>query len=160
MTFTLQAKVNDNLAARTPLYTTATTTYTGKLNNGSSDDGSTAAIASSSVADFTSGLSITGESNGNTSAVSITAPQTTISATIGDIVRVHAYVQVPEGQNSNSVLNVALPTGLQFVSDNSVTVALVSPGADLKSSTLDPTGTNGALQVSEAGGQIDPTKTA
>ncbi len=160
MTFTIQGITKDNLAARTPLAATATTSYTSALNNGSADDGSTVAITTGTIADFTSGLSLVGEANGTAGVVSIAAPSTAANVTIGDIVRVHAYVAVPEGLNSNAILRVALPTGLQFVSDNSTTVALASPSGGLKSSLLDATGTNAALQITEGATQIDPATTA
>ena len=156
-TFQVQALVKDNLPARTPLISSANVLYTGTLNDGTADDGTTTSISSiSSVASFASSISLVGESNGNTAGVASATPQTAISATIGDIVRVHAFVQVPEGQNPNTILDVTLPSGLAFQNDATVKISFASPDQLLKSSTLDATGTS-AAQVSEGGGAINPT---
>ncbi|PTB21003.1 hypothetical protein C9I57_09775 [Trinickia symbiotica] len=80
-------------------------------------------------------LSITGESN-NTDTVHTpnqTNTQTSIVATVGEIVTLHAYVQVPEGANPTT-LNFTLPPGLEYLNDGSARIAFVSPNGDLVSS--------------------------
>ena len=156
--YQVTATVVDNLAARTPISATAAVTYIGKQNSATAnDDGRTTAAVISTVSDFTIGTSIIGESNGNNAtAASISSPQAAVSATIGDIVRVHTYVQVPEGQNQAAIVDVTLPTGLVFQSGSSVMISLVSPNGDLTASNI----TGGVGQVTEGGTQIDPAKTA
>ncbi len=55
---------------------------------------------------------------------------------IGEIVRYRLAAQIPEGSAPNFQLNDQLPDGLQFLDDGTATLALVSNGAGLTSSTL------------------------
>ena len=161
MTFQVQGKVVDNLPSRTVLSAQALTSYTANFNTGDSDNvgEQDSPSVTTTIQTFSSTISIVAETNGNTSGVANATPQTAVNAAIGDIVRVHVAVLVPEGQNANSILDVTLPTGLAFQQDGAVNVALASPSGKLLSSTVDPTGT-GVAQVSEAGGAIAPASYA
>ena len=161
MTFQVQGKVVDNLPSRTVLSAQALTSYTANFNTGDSDNvgEQDSPSVTTTIQTFSSTISIVAETNGNTSGVANATPQTAVNAAIGDIVRVHVAVLVPEGQNANSILDVTLPTGLAFQQDGAVNVALASPSGKLLSSTVDPTGT-GVGQVSEAGGAITPASYA
>ena len=97
-------------------------------------------------------LSITGESNGTDTVhtPSQTNTQTSVTATVGEIVTLHAYVQVPEGANPTT-LNFTLPPGLEYLNDGSASIAFVSPGGDLVSSDSTLSGVT-QLQDSASGG--------
>ncbi|MCA9150436.1 MAG: hypothetical protein KDA92_14090, partial [Planctomycetales bacterium] len=57
------------------------------------------------------------------------------SVAIGEIVRYHLFAQIPEGSAPQFQIVDALPAGLQFLNDGTITAALVSDGG-LTSSTL------------------------
>ncbi|WP_162878039.1 DUF4347 domain-containing protein [Trinickia diaoshuihuensis] len=139
-TFTFQATVAPNQTAgssmtvNTPNDGTSGTYYslpgTAQGHKYTDNAGTTVKIAQISPA-----LSITGESN-NTDTVhtpSQTNTQTSVSATVGEIVTLHGYVQIPEGANPTT-LDFTLPPGLQYLNDGSAKIAFVSPNGDLISS--------------------------
>jgi uncharacterized repeat protein (TIGR01451 family)/fimbrial isopeptide formation D2 family protein len=69
-------------------------------------------------------------------------------ATVGEVVRYRMVVQVPEGGMTSFKIATALPDGLQFVNDGSVTLALVGDAAGtFTSSTL----ADGALNLADGG---------
>ena len=79
-------------------------------------------------------LSITGESN-NTDTASTptqTNTQTSTQATVGEVVTMQAYVEIPEGSNP-ATLNFTMPSGLEYLNDGSAKIAFVSPNGDLVS---------------------------
>ena len=156
LTFTFQATVDNNLASNTSLQVTTPATYTSmpgtvtgeRSYNATGNDTVTTGV-------FTPTLVIVDQSNGTASTDGVTvpsqgAPTTGTDAVVGEIVRMKAYVEVPEGQNALD-LAITLPTGLEFLNDGSATVALASPNGSITSSTLDPTG-NGAIQVNDTTG--------
>lgn len=143
-TFTFRATVAPNLPASTSL-TTATPndgtsgTYYSLPGAAQGHQYSDSASTTVKIGQITPVLSITGESN-NTDTTHTPAQnntQTSINATVGEVVTMHAYVAIPEGANATT-LNFTLPPGLQYLNDGSATIAFVSPNGDLISS-------NGAL---------------
>ncbi|MBC7635487.1 MAG: DUF4347 domain-containing protein, partial [Acetobacteraceae bacterium] len=156
LTFTVSATVKDNLPTQTAMLVSARATYDSFFTgSGTNDTGPTQSLTLAAYTPaFTSNIELVGESNANTAGVANATPASSISATIGDIVRVQAYVRVPEGSNPSSLLDITLPTGLAFQNDNSAKIAFASPNSALLSSTIDPTGT--LAQVSESGGAINP----
>ncbi|MEJ0072240.1 MAG: hypothetical protein WDO24_29965 [Pseudomonadota bacterium] len=156
-TFTFQATVDNNLAANSALTVSSTPTWTSMPNAVTKERTYTATGTNTlNTAQFVPSLSIVGESNGTSGLGTSFAPQSAVNATVGEIVRMHAYVQLPEGANASTILDLALPTGLQYLADGSATIALASPGGDITSSTIDPTGTTAGLQVAEGGTAINP----
>ena len=156
-TFTFHATVAPNQAAgstmtvSTPNDGTSGTYYslpgTAQGHQYTDNAGTTVKIAQISPV-----LSITGESN-NTDTVhtpSQANTQTSVAATVGEIVTLHGYVQIPEGANPTT-LDFALPPGLQYLNDGSAKIAFVSPNGDLVSSdgTLSSVG---QFQDSNSGG--------
>jgi hypothetical protein len=88
-------------------------------------------------------LSIVGESNvtAGTSALFDPTGQTVpsaVTATDGDIVRMRASLELPEGSSTATSMTVTLPTDLTLdpnaLTDGSVTVLLVSPNGDFANS--------------------------
>lgn len=70
---------------------------------------------------------------------------------IGEIARYRLLVGVDEGVSPNMVLADHLPAGLIFLNDSTATVALVSDGAGLSSSTLAGAGLNRTGDETSAG---------
>ena len=160
-TFTFKATVADNLAAGTsvvvdtPTGNALSSTLGGETANGTYNSLPTAvdvghvysssASNTVSVATFSPQIGIIGEANntsGNGTPLYTTATSG-VDATIGDIVRYSAYVQVPEGENATT-LTVNLPTGMTFEgvggTNGDVTILLLSPGGQLTSTNVtDPT---------------------
>ena len=156
-TFTFHATVNNDQAAGTNLTVQTTAgkgSYFSLPGTGQGQEFENTASTTQSIATFTPNLGIIGEEN-NTSGggtVLYTTAVDGVDATIGDIVRYSAYVQVPEGENANQTLVVNLPAGMTFDnSTGSVTVLLVSPGGDLTSSNV----SGGTTSYT---GTYDPTK--
>jgi uncharacterized repeat protein (TIGR01451 family) len=157
LTFTFQATVDNNLASNTPLQVTTPASYT-SMPGTVAGERSYNATGSDTVTTgvFTPTLVIVDQSNGTsatdgTTVPSQAAPTSATDAVVGEIVRMKAYVEIPEGQNTLD-LAVTLPAGLTFLNDGSTTVALASPNGQVLSSTIDPTGTNGAIQVNDTTG--------
>ena len=155
--FTFQATVKPDLAAGTQIIV-GTPTGSALVQSGESANGTYNSLPSDSghvysgsdtntvsVATFTPNLGIIGERNdtsGGGTGIYPTAVSS-VDATIGDIVRYSAYVEVPEGENTSSLV-VTLPTGMTFDDTaGSVTVLLVSPGADLTSNHVDSSAQEG-----------------
>ncbi|RDU97994.1 DUF4347 domain-containing protein [Trinickia dinghuensis] len=138
--FTFQATVNPNQAAGTSMAVATPNdgtsgTYFSQPGVAQGHKYTDTASTTVKIAQITPVLSITGESN-NTDTVhtpSQTNTQTSVAATVGEIVTLHAYVQVPEGANPTT-LNFTLPPGLQYLNDGSARIAFVSPNGDLVSS--------------------------
>lgn len=110
------------------------------------------ASATVQIAQLSTVLSIVGESNDTTPAPGTPeqdSTQTTATATVGEIVTLHAYVEVPEGENANQALTFTLPTGLEYLA-GSATIAFVSPNGSLVSSTIDPSGNISGLQYQDS----------
>ncbi len=150
--FRFQATVAPNLAAGTQLSvrsTTAESSYHSiPASVGPGRAYTLSATDTRAVGGFTSTLRIVGEANGTAGgAPSQTTPVSSANVTAGDIVRLHAAANVPEGSNPAVVLDFALPAGLTYANDGTTTIALVSPGGDVASSTLDPAGNMPGLQV-------------
>jgi fimbrial isopeptide formation D2 family protein/uncharacterized repeat protein (TIGR01451 family) len=168
-TFTFQVTVDQNqpateqLTVNTPSgagsYTSMDTPVNGKAyGNTASNQVSVAAI--------TPNIGIIGESNdtnGGGSGIYTTATDG-VDATVGDIVRYSAYIQLPEGQN-DATMTVDLPPGMTFdETAGSITVMLVSPNGTGATDTS-ITGSGGSLQQGYTGyssatspGTFDPTK--
>lgn len=162
-TFTFQATVAPNQAAgssmtvSTPNDGSSGTYYSlpGTAQGHKYTDNASTTVK---IAQITPVLSITGESN-NTDTVhtpSQTNTQTSVAATVGEIVTFHAYVQVPEGANPTT-LDFTLPPGLQYLNDGSAKIAFVSPNGDLRSSDGTLSGVT-ELQDSNSGAAnyVDP----
>ncbi|MGN6233710.1 MAG: DUF4347 domain-containing protein [Trinickia sp.] len=162
-TFTFQATVAPNQAAgssiavSTPNDGTSGTYYSlpGTAQGHKYTDNASTTVK---IAQITPVLSITGESN-NTDTVhtpSQTNTQTSVAATVGEIVTLHAYVQVPEGANATT-LDFTLPPGLEYLNDGSARIAFVSPNGDLTSSDGTLSGI-AQLQDGNSGGAnyVDP----
>jgi large repetitive protein len=139
-TFTFQATVAPNqtagstMAVSTPNDSTSGTYYSlpGVAQGHKYTDSASTTVK---IAQISPVLSITGESN-NTDTVhtpSQTNTQTSVTATVGEIVTLHGYVQIPEGANPTT-LDFALPPGLAYLNDGSAKIAFVSPNGDLVSS--------------------------
>lgn len=64
------------------------------------------------------------------------AASITPNVMIGEVVRYRLATRVPEGQITDMRVFDSLPTGLQFLNDNTARIAFVSNGAGLSSSTL------------------------
>ena len=78
-----------------------------------------------SVPAISTAFFISGEANGTT-LISAAAPVTSANVTIGDITRLHGQVLLPEGRNTNVVLDFTLPAGFSaFTADNTVKLALI-----------------------------------
>lgn len=157
LTFTFQATVNNDLATNTALQVTTPATYT-SMPGTVTGERSYNATGSDTVRTgvFTPTLVIVDQSNGTATTDGVTAPSqgaptASTDAVVGEIVRMKVYVEIPEGQNTLD-LAVTLPAGLDFLNDGSTTVALASPNGQVLSSTIDPTGTNGAIQVNDTTG--------
>ena len=139
-TFTFQATVNQNqpagssMTVATPNDGTSGTYYSlpGTAQGHKYTDSASTTVK---IAQITPVLSITGESN-NTDTVHTPAQtntQTSVAATVGEIVTLHTYVQIPEGANATT-LDFTLPPGLTYLNDGSARIAFVSPNGDLISS--------------------------
>ena len=164
-TFTFQATVNDNLAAGSAEATVATPSWASLPASVVLDPGHANANAqiytgnpvsvSDSVAAIVPGLSIIGESNNTSGAGTSFNPVSTIIATDGEIVRMRAVLQVPEGQNNAADIQFTLPGGLTYQNDNSTAVLLLSPNGDLIT-TAGLAGSNpGVLQRATGGSLVD-----
>jgi uncharacterized repeat protein (TIGR01451 family) len=139
-TFTFQATVAPNQAAGSSM--TVSTPNDGSSGTYYSLPGvaqghkyTDSASTTVKIAQISPVLSITGESN-NTDTVhtpSQTNTQTSVTATVGEIVTLHGYVQIPEGANPTT-LDFTLPPGLEYLNDGSAKIAFVSPNGDLISS--------------------------
>ncbi|GGF37632.1 hypothetical protein GCM10011611_50130 [Aliidongia dinghuensis] len=144
--FTFEATVRNNLAAGTSIVVdtpTGTALSGGPAANGSYnslptavDTGhsySSSASNTETVAQLTANLGIIGEAN-NTSGGGTGLYGTAVSsvnATVGDIIRYSATVQLPEGQQSDLQVTVNLPPGMIFQNDSSITVEFVSPNGSI-----------------------------
>ena len=68
---------------------------------------------------------------------------------VGEIVRYHLWVQLPEGTAPSFQIQEALPTGLMYLDDGSASLAFISNGPGIQSSTLGSgfvqTGASGAI---------------
>jgi uncharacterized repeat protein (TIGR01451 family) len=97
-------------------------------------------------------LSIVGESNDTdtTHTPGQTSSQTSVEATVGEIVTMQAYVEIPEGANPTT-LDFTMPAGLQYLNDGSATIALVSPLGDLNSDNPALAGVTQYQDVNPAG---------
>jgi large repetitive protein len=147
-TFTFQATVNNDLPANTSLQVTTPGTYTsmpGTVTGERSYNATTQNTVTTGV--FTPTLVLVDQSNGTdtSSPPSQSSPQSTADVVPGELVRMKVYVEIPTGLNSGVAFNVALPAGLEYVGNT--TIALASSDGQLLSSTIDPTGTNGSIQV-------------
>lgn len=162
-TFTFRATVSPNqpagssITVDTPNDGTSGTYYSqpGTAQGHQYTDNASATVK---IGQITPVLSITGESNGTDTVhtPAQTNTQTSVQATVGEIVTFHAYVQVPEGANPTT-LDFSLPPGLAYLNDGSAKIAFVSPNGDLVSS--DPTLSGVAqFQDSNSGGAnyVDP----
>lgn len=156
MTFTFQATVNNNLAANASLQVTTADTYTSMPGTVTGERPYTA-NASSTVHTgvFTPVLQIVDQSNQTNlvdghAAPSQTASLTSADVTVGEIVRMRAYVQFPEGSN-NVDLGVTLPSGLEFLNDGSTKILIASPNADTTTSSSDYDINASGLQVTSTG---------
>src|SRR5579859_2050863 len=162
ITLTFQATVDNNLPANTTLKVTSAPDWNSLPNNATVDGagninpnaqaylGAPGSVQNT-VASIAPTLSIVGGSNdtaglgtadngmqfdptGMTSA-------TSVATVVGEIVRMRAALQLPEGQNNNLAMTITLPNGLtmdpNWATDGSVTFLLVSPnGTGLSSTTL------------------------
>ena len=143
-TFTFQAAVDPNLPSGTVLTVSAKPDWQSLPANPAIDGVNANPIAqayggapgsvSNSVGVIVPSLSIIGESNATAGSGTAFDPLQTVSATDGEIVRMRAVLQIPEGQNSNTQIEITLPTGLTFangsgntLTDGSTTAALLSP---------------------------------
>ena len=112
-------------------------TGTGGVNNYTTSDSATVAI------DVALNKSLVA-----TSEVTTTATNTAI----GEIVRYHLWVQLPEGSAPRFRMIDSLPPGLQYLDDGTTRFAFVSNGTGIQSSTLGSgsveTGASGALSPS------------
>jgi uncharacterized repeat protein (TIGR01451 family)/fimbrial isopeptide formation D2 family protein len=61
----------------------------------------------------------------------------TTNLAVGEIVRYRVYVAIPEGVTDNVSVRDTLTAGLRYLNDNSTTVAFVTNGAGMTSTTLD-----------------------
>ena len=163
LTYRFQATVAPDLAAGTNLTIAAPASDSTGLSIALPQPPATARTYHFSASDplsvrtFTSALYISGEANGTT-VVSATAPVTSANVVIGDITRLHGQTLLPEGTNTNVVLDFALPAGLSpFLADGTVKLALISDLGHITSSTLDPTGNTAGLQVAQGTMAVDPT---
>jgi uncharacterized repeat protein (TIGR01451 family) len=161
ITYTFSAVVKPNLAAGTDLTIATASGDSFGESIASPQAPATARIYPFSAADalhvidLTPQLFISGEANG-TSSISSASPVTSANAAIGDILRLHGELQIPEGQNANVILDFALPTGfVPFVTDGTVTLALISEGGIQFAG--DSTGTIPGLQVHQTTPPIDAT---
>ena len=165
MTFTFQATVNNNLAANASLQVTTADTYTSMPGTVTGERPYTA-NASSTVHTgvFTPVLQIVDQSNQTNltdghAAPSQTASLTSADVTVGEIVRMRAYVQFPEGSN-NVDLGVTLPSGLEFLNDGTTKIVIASPNADTTTTSSDYDINASGLQVTSTGfnpDQANPT---
>ncbi|WP_062092743.1 DUF4347 domain-containing protein, partial [Caballeronia udeis] len=138
-TFTFQATVNPNLPAGTSLKVdtpadATSGTYYSLPGTAQGHMYSDSATDTATIGQITPVLSITGESN-NTDTASTptqTNTQTSTEATVGEVVTMQAYVQIPEGSNP-ATLNFTMPSGLEYLNDGSAKIAFVSPNGDLLS---------------------------
>ncbi len=163
LTYRFQATVAADLAAGTDLTVAAPASDSTGLSIALPQPPAAAREYHFSVSDplrvrtFTSALYISGEANGTT-VVSAAAPVTDANVVIGDITRLHGQALLPEGTNTNVVLDFTLPAGLSpFLSDGTVKLALISDLGHITSSTLDPAGNTAGLQVAQGTTAIDPT---
>ena len=138
-TFTFQATVNPNLPAATSLTVdtpadATSGTYYSLPGTAQGHKYSDSATDTATIGQITPVLSITGESN-NTDTASTptqTNTQTSTEATVGEVVTMQAYVEIPEGSNPTT-LNFTMPSGLEYLNDGSAKIAFVSPNGDLVS---------------------------
>ncbi|MFZ5783508.1 MAG: DUF4347 domain-containing protein [Pseudomonadota bacterium] len=147
-TYTFQATVNNDLPADTALEVQTDGTYTsmpGTVTGERSYEADVDNTVRTGV--FEPTLVIVDQSNGTdtSSPPSQGSPQSTADVVPGELVRMKVYVEIPTGLNSGVAFDVALPPGLQYVGN--ATIALASSDGQLISSTIDPTGTNAAIQV-------------
>jgi uncharacterized repeat protein (TIGR01451 family) len=147
-TFTFQATVNNDLPANTTLQVTTPGTYTsmpGTVTGERSYNATTTNTVTTGV--FEPTLVIVDQSNATdtSSPPSQASPQDTADVVPGELVRMKVYVEIPTGLNPGVTFDVNLPPGLQYVGN--ATIALASSDGQLSSSTIDPTGSNAAIQV-------------
>ncbi len=151
LVYSFEATVNPGLLAGTDLTVTSPTSGNSALsiNNAFARNYTFSASDPLSVGSLVTSLYFAAEANGTSTVTPGTS--SSIDVTVGDIVRVHAVAQTPEGRQAAVVLDFTLPNGLvPYTSDDTVTLALVSPNGSITSSTLDPTGTLPGLQVTNA----------
>ncbi|GBQ11291.1 hypothetical protein CFR78_14805 [Komagataeibacter rhaeticus] len=119
------------------------------------------------VGSFTSVLDIVGESNDTTGGISYRAPVTVANTVPGDQITLQGEVLIPEGQNHNVTLTLAVPDNVQL-DPTSLRLLLASPNGEITSSSLGSAaqlaeGTTAALTM-QGGGKTftltDPAEAA
>jgi uncharacterized repeat protein (TIGR01451 family) len=161
--FTFQATVNNDLAADTQLEvktSNAPGTYT-SMPGTVTGERSYTVDAKNTVRTgvFTPTLVIVNQSNGtDLTPATPAAPATTADVVPGELVRMRAYVEIPKGENSNVNIDIKLPAGLQYVGN--ALVALASANGSMTSTTIDPAGNTGAIQINSSAGGFDPATQA
>lgn len=115
-------------------------------------------------------LSIIGDSNNDNGQGTQETfdPRATANATVGDIVRMRAEVQLPEGTSNGTTMTITLPNGLimdpNWATDGSVTVLIASPSGAATASDATVAGAQGAdgkytMSSLNLNGTSDPVST-
>jgi len=100
------------------------------------DLGQTVDGAKLTTATYTGELQIVGSSEATVATPLITTSNPLTGAPVGDIVRMRAYVEIPEGTNSLTY-DIKLPQGMQYLGGATVGVAATTPGhIDLSASGI------------------------
>lgn len=167
-TFTFQTTVDNNLPAAATLRVTSQPAWESLPASATFDPGNVNPQAqaysgapgslTNTTGIVTPTLSVIGESNQTAglgaafdpAGMNIVLP---VTATDGEIVRMRAVLQLPEGQNNNVSMAVTLPTNLIYQNDGSTNVLLVSPGGDFTTAL-----TGAGLQTASGASTVDPTR--
>ncbi len=136
-------------------YNTLSTERTGVTTDpgGAANNYTASGAATVTVTNVAPTKSIVATSEASTAAVSGTE-----RVAIGEIVRYHLAVQLPEGASTNFQLRDQLPVGLRFINDSTAKVAFVANGVGISSSTITTALPNCAgLNVTGNSGSVTPT---